>query len=119
MKHQQFYGPLNGKLAFQLPKGVTFTYDIRLGHLRDCWKGVVEEYNNKIVTITKPKKCRLVPQNGLESLGPKKSWKSYQTEIIVFDPNLYEEEIIHTKIWKKHRYTISLLTITEVKLLKL
>ena len=33
-----------------------------------------------------------------------------------FDPDLCEDEIIHTKIWKKHIDTISLLYITEVKL---
>ena len=25
----------NGKLVTQLPGGITFTYDLRLGHLRD------------------------------------------------------------------------------------
>ena len=31
------------------------------------------------------KRC-LGPQNGLESLGPEKSWKNCQTKIIVFEP---------------------------------
>ena len=35
---------------------------------------------------TMPKKCRLVPQDGPESLGPEKWWKNCQTEIIVFEP---------------------------------
>jgi hypothetical protein len=35
---------------------------------------------------TKPKICHLVPQNGPESLGPKTSWKNYQTEITIYEP---------------------------------
>ena len=48
MKRQQFCGPRSGKLVFQLPEGVTFAYDICLGHLRDCWKGLAKEYNSGI-----------------------------------------------------------------------
>ena len=35
--------------------------------------------------IAKLKKRRLVPQNGLRSLGLEKSWKNIQTEITIFD----------------------------------
>ena len=45
MKRQQFYLPQSGKLVTQLPRGITFVYDLRLGHLRDRWKGLTEEYN--------------------------------------------------------------------------
>ena len=48
MKHQQFYLPRSGKLVTQLPRGITFAYDLCLGHLRDHWKGPTEEYNDEI-----------------------------------------------------------------------
>ena len=48
MKHQPFYLPRSGKLVTQLPGGITFAYDLRLGHSRDCWKGPAKEYNDEI-----------------------------------------------------------------------
>ena len=48
MKHQQFCGPQSGKFVSQLPEGVTFAYDLHLGHSRDRWKGPTEEYNVEI-----------------------------------------------------------------------
>jgi hypothetical protein len=48
MKRQQFYLPQSGKLVTQLPEGITFAYDLRLGHLRDRWKGLAEEYIDKL-----------------------------------------------------------------------
>ena len=49
MKRQQFCGPRSGKVVFQLLRGVTFAYDLRLGLSRDRWKGIVEEYNSGMV----------------------------------------------------------------------
>ena len=43
MKCQQFYLPQRGKLVTQLARGITFAYDLRLGHLRDRWKVPAEE----------------------------------------------------------------------------
>ena len=48
MKCQLFYLPRSGKLVTQLPGGITFAYDLHLGHLRDHWKGPAEEYNAEI-----------------------------------------------------------------------
>ena len=48
MKRQQFYLPRSGKLVTQLPGGITFAYNLRLGHLRDHWKGPTEEYIDEI-----------------------------------------------------------------------
>ena len=48
MECQQFYLPWSGKLVSQLPGGITFAYDLRLGRLRDYWKGLAEEYNVEI-----------------------------------------------------------------------
>ena len=78
MKRQQFYLPQSGKLVTQLPGGITFAYDLRLGHLRDHWKGLAEEYIDKIEYLSLslflpkrfPKKRRLGPQNGPGGLGP-------------------------------------------------
>ena len=47
MKHQLLYLPQSGKLVTQLPRGITFAYDLHLGHLRDRWKGLAEEYIDK------------------------------------------------------------------------
>ena len=60
MKRQQFYLPQSGKLVTQLPGGITFAYDLRLGHLRDRWKGLAEEYIDKLEWPKRcPKKCHL------------------------------------------------------------
>ena len=48
MKQQQFYLPRSGKLVTQLPGGITFACDLRLGHLRDRWKGLAEEHIEEI-----------------------------------------------------------------------
>ena len=48
MKCQQFYLPQSGKLVTPLSRGITFAYDLRLGHLRDRWKGLTEEYIDKL-----------------------------------------------------------------------
>ena len=71
MKHQKFCEPRSGKLLFQLLGGITFVYDLRLGHLRDRWKGIAKD-SNAWATV-KPKKCHLVPENGPRSLGLEKS----------------------------------------------
>ena len=44
MKRQQFYLPRSSKLVTQLPGGITFAYNLHLGHLRDRWKVPTEEY---------------------------------------------------------------------------
>ena len=48
MKRQPFYLPQSGKLVTQLPGGITFAYDLRLGHSRDHWKGPAEEHIHEI-----------------------------------------------------------------------
>ena len=48
MKRQQFYLPQSGKLVTQLPWGITFAYNLHLGHLRDRWKGLAKGYIDKI-----------------------------------------------------------------------
>ena len=48
MKCQQFYLPRSGKLVTQLPGGITFAYEIHLGHSKDRWKGPAEEYNDEL-----------------------------------------------------------------------
>ena len=80
MKRQQFYLPQSGKLVTQLPGGITFACDLRLGHLRDRWKGLAEEYIDRC-----PKKCRLGPQNGPGSLGPENYQNNCQSKITVLN----------------------------------
>ena len=48
MKRQQFYLPQSGKLVTQLPGGITFACDLRLGHLRDRWKGLAQAMPKKM-----------------------------------------------------------------------
>ena len=45
MKRQTFYLLRSGKLVTQLLGGITFAYNLRLGHSRDRWKGPSKEYN--------------------------------------------------------------------------
>ena len=44
MKKKQFFEPWSTKLVLQLLKGVTFAYDLCLGHSRHYWKCLIEDY---------------------------------------------------------------------------
>jgi hypothetical protein len=43
MKRQKSCGPCLGKLVHQLPRVVTFAYDIHFRHVIARWKGIVKE----------------------------------------------------------------------------
>jgi hypothetical protein len=43
MKRQKSRGPRLGKLVHQLPRVITFAYDLRFRHVIARWKGIVEE----------------------------------------------------------------------------
>jgi hypothetical protein len=43
MKRQKSCGPRLGKLVHQLPKVVTFSYDLRFRRMIARWKGIIEE----------------------------------------------------------------------------
>jgi hypothetical protein len=43
MKRQKSYGPRLGKLVHQLPRVVTFAYDLHFRHVIARWKGIIEE----------------------------------------------------------------------------
>jgi hypothetical protein len=82
MKRQKSCGPRLGKLVHQLPRVVTFAYDLRFRRMISHWKDLSEAYNvrekNSIIqcyfaTATYPKKHRLGPQNGPGSSGPEKN----------------------------------------------
>jgi hypothetical protein len=45
MKRQKSRGPRLGKLVHQLPRVVTFAYDLRFRRVIARWKGIVEEIN--------------------------------------------------------------------------
>ena len=45
MKRQKSCGPHLGKLAHQLPRVVTFAYDLRFRRMIARWKGIIEEIN--------------------------------------------------------------------------
>ena len=74
MKRQKSCRPRLGKLVHQLPRVVTFAYDLRFRRMIARWKGIVEEihfgHNIEETSIFQtyfPKKHRLGPQNGLGS----------------------------------------------------
>ena len=46
MKHQQFCESESGKMVRKFLEGITFLYDICLGHPRDHWKGLYIENNS-------------------------------------------------------------------------
>jgi hypothetical protein len=75
--------PVLGSLVYQLLEGVTLAYDLCLGCTIARSKGINEElhlggpikaigYHLRCQIV---KKCRLGPQNGPGSLGPKKLLK--------------------------------------------
>ena len=43
MKRQKSCGPRLGKLVHQLPRVVTFAYDLRFRRVIARWKGIIEE----------------------------------------------------------------------------
>ena len=49
MKCEHLCDPQSGKLVHQFPRGITFAYDLYLGHSRDRWKYIVEDNNCKEV----------------------------------------------------------------------
>jgi hypothetical protein len=46
MKRQKSCGPHLGKLVHQLPRVVTFAYDLRFRHMIAHWKDLSEDYNS-------------------------------------------------------------------------
>jgi hypothetical protein len=63
--------PVLGSLVYQLPRGVTLAYDLRLGRTIARWKGIVEEIHLgaqsepfSIIEKLDPKNLHLGPQNG-------------------------------------------------------
>jgi len=45
MKRQKSCGPRLGKLVHQLPRVVTFAYDLRFRRMIACWKDIFKAYN--------------------------------------------------------------------------
>ena len=45
MKHKHSYEPQSGKFIRQIHLGTTLASDLHLGHYRDRWKGLINEYN--------------------------------------------------------------------------
>jgi hypothetical protein len=64
MKHQNSCGPCLGKLVHQLPRVVTFAYDLRFRRVIAYWKGIVEEIHFW---------GSILPLNIIEDLYPEKT----------------------------------------------
>jgi hypothetical protein len=94
MKCQKVCGPRWGLLIHQPLRGVTFAYNICLGHSIHSWKGLTEK-NDFFTILNKchsqspgpqiPKKHRLGPQNSLRSLEPEKLPKNGQDGKLFFE----------------------------------
>jgi hypothetical protein len=63
MKRQKSCGPRLGKLVHQLPKVVTFAYDLRFRCIIARWKGIVEEIHFG---------GSIIPSNNIENLNIEK-----------------------------------------------
>jgi hypothetical protein len=63
MKRQKSCGPRLGKLVHQLPRVVTFAYDLRFRRMIAHWKGIIEEIHFG---------GSIMPLNVIENLYPKK-----------------------------------------------
>jgi hypothetical protein len=64
MKHQKSCGPRLGKLVHQLPRVITFAYDLRFRRMIARWKGIVEEIHFG---------GSMMPLNIIENLGLEKT----------------------------------------------
>jgi hypothetical protein len=71
MKRQKSCGPRLGKSVHQLPRVVTFAYDLRFRRTIARWKGIIEEIHfggsiipSAIIENSIPKNLHLGPQNG-------------------------------------------------------
>jgi hypothetical protein len=63
MKHQKSCGPRFGKFVHQLPRVVTFAYDLRFRRVIARWKGIVEEIHCGV---------SIIPLAIIENLGLEK-----------------------------------------------
>ena len=74
MKCQKSCGPRLGESIHQLPRVVTFAYELCFRPMVSHWKDIYKDYNNFMIK-TYPKKRHLGPQNGSGSSGPEKLLK--------------------------------------------
>jgi hypothetical protein len=83
MKRKKSCGPHLGKLVHQLPRVVTFAYDLRFRCMIVRWKGIIEEIHfggnfegTSMFLPIFPKKCHLGPQNSSGSFKTRKTAKN-------------------------------------------
>jgi hypothetical protein len=74
MKHQKSCGPCLGKLVHQLPRVVTFAYNLRFRNVIACWKGIVEEihFGGSIIPLDIIEKLDLKKPSFRPSKWPRK-----------------------------------------------
>jgi hypothetical protein len=63
MKRQKSCGPRLGKLVHQLPRVVSFAYDLHFRCMIACWKGIIEEIHFG---------SSIMPSDIIENLAPEK-----------------------------------------------
>src|ERR1700678_3412014 len=93
MKHQKSCGPRLGKLVHQLPRVVTFAYDLRFRRMIARWKGIIEEINFEgsimpfsIIENLYPKNPSFRPSKWPRKLKPAKNSKLSKLSESCFEP---------------------------------
>jgi hypothetical protein len=91
MKRQKSCGPRLGKLVHQLPRVVTFAYDLRFRRMIAHWKGIVEEINfgGSIMPLTIIENLDLEKPSFGPSKWPRKLKTAKNSKLQKFPENLF------------------------------
>jgi hypothetical protein len=102
--------PVLGSLVYQLPRGVTLAYDLRLGRTIARWKGIVEEIHFggiiralSIIENLNPKKPSFRPSKWPRKLKTAKNSKFPKLPETCFEP--VGKGGLATDIVRQHRYS--------------
>jgi hypothetical protein len=85
--------PVLGSLVYQLPRGVTLAYDLRLGRTIARWKGIIEEIHFGgsikplvIIEVLDPKKTSFRPSKWPRKFRNRKTAKNSKLPEDCFEP---------------------------------
>jgi hypothetical protein len=92
MKRQKSCGPRLGKLVHQLPRVVTFAYDLRFRRMIARWKGIIEEihFGGSIMPLTIIENLDLEKPSFGPSKWPRKLKIAKNSKLPKFPENYFE-----------------------------
>ena len=102
MKNQNSCGPHLGKLVHQLPRVVTFAYDLRFRRMIARWKGIIEEihFGGSIISLTITEDLYLEKPSFGPSKWPQKSKTAKNSKL----PNCQKVVLSQLEKVGGHRY---------------